>query len=217
MPPVKKLPTALEPYKIKKGEVRNPKGKGKGVKTARAIVKDFMDKGVDNLPTGKKVSRFQFLLWSMYEMNFRLVKQVDYRKKEITDAENRLKLANINLPLTQKEFDRCEKLSETVNDKMTQKERENISSAFYKAQARLNANQKEIQHQEKQIRKRNTEYEKLMVQVLEANGKTAEFLQKSSGQYIESKQVTQISDQPIHISAGKKDLQIALDEINDEL
>lgn len=76
----------LEPTQIKKGEVRNPNGCPKGMKNARTIVREFMDKEIDSI-SGTKVTRFQYTLWSMYEITVRLEKQATVRENFMKDSQ----------------------------------------------------------------------------------------------------------------------------------
>jgi len=185
-----KIPEAIVPTIIQPGEVRNPKGYPPGQKNARTIVKEFMNKEIETLQ-GTRVSRFQYLLWSMYEINFGLMKQIEYRKGNIKKAEIYLKEAQENLD----EFLASDKIEETntfnrLDNKLIKRERELIT--------------------------RNKEYENLMMKVQESQGKLSEHLQKLSGQYLEKKQIEDISRQPLHITCDKEDLDQALSEIDDE-
>ncbi len=77
---------------IKKGEVRNPNGYPKGMKNARTIVREFMDKQIDTI-SGTKVTRFQYLLWSMYEVSVRLEKQAQLRYNFLQESRAQLEEA----------------------------------------------------------------------------------------------------------------------------
>lgn len=88
---------------IVEGEVRNPNGYPKGMKNARTIVKEFMDKKIDTLE-GTRVSRFQYLLWSMYEMNQRMMKDIlKFRVEDFKTAKKRLLDATEHPPEDEKE------------------------------------------------------------------------------------------------------------------
>lgn len=71
----------LIPNPVKKGQVLNPNGKAKGTKNAMTIVREFMDKKIESLK-GTKVSRFQCLLWHMYDIARQLQKQADRYQEE---------------------------------------------------------------------------------------------------------------------------------------
>ena len=63
----------IDPYKIKKGEVRNPKGKPKGTLNAKTILKQLLDAQIDDDeigPTNKprKITGFEKLMRKLIRM-----------------------------------------------------------------------------------------------------------------------------------------------------
>lgn len=183
-PPPKEF---LRPFQ--KGVATNPAGKPKGTKNARTIVREFMDRKIDSID-GTKVSRFQYLLWSMYEMSFRLHKQVEYRLTEIKQAEVYLKVAK----------DAFLKFTIPIKN----------PSAFAAAGDKLAV-------RERELRSRNKDYEKLILQVQEADKNLSDFFQKASGQYLEKKEIENINTQPLHVTADEEDIQKAIGLINEEI
>lgn len=184
------VPAQIKNYLIKEGTVLNPNGKPKGSRSARTIVREFMDHPCDKLPTGLRVTRFQYLLWSMYEMSYRLHKQVDYRKSEVKKAEAYLTEAK-------------EKLDEFLAKDDINNEKE------------FNKLDKKLTLREREFRSRNREYEFLIGKVQEADARLSDFFQKASGQYIDTKEI--INSQPVNVTADKKDLDDAIEVIADEL
>jgi len=82
---------------VKEGQVLNPKGYPVGQRNARTIVREFMDKPCDKLPEGSRVSRFQFLLWAVYESVFIFSKQVLFWKGRFEEQKIKLQEAKDEL------------------------------------------------------------------------------------------------------------------------
>lgn len=177
---------AIKANVIKNGEVRNPNGRPVG-KNARTIVKEFMNKEIQTLE-GTKVSRFQYLLWSMYETNFIIMKQLKFRQEDFKTA--------------QKEHFRL--LENPI------REGEDKDEGKYKAYCRL------LKSAHEEVRKTSASLESLTLRVQEAQSKLSESLQKSSGQYLTKMELETVSTQPLHVHADKEDLAEALGEIDEE-
>jgi len=159
----------------KKGEVRNPNGRPKGIKNTLTLIRDFMDGKIETLK-GTKVSRFHYLLWSMYETAKRLQKQLDIYEEELHEMKSWL--VHID-PRT---------------DDL--KERRLLRIAERKRQ----------------------QYEDMLQKVQAAHIKLSEFFLKSSGQYLEKKEIENKGVIPATIvTVTKEDLKEAVSEINNEL
>jgi len=158
----------------KKGEVRNPNGKPKGTKNTLTLIRDFMDGKIETLK-GTKVSRFHYLLWSMYETAKRLQKQLDLYEKELEESAKWL------IEIDPRTNDDNEKRILRI------------------------ANKKRIQ------------YEDMLQKVQAAHIKLSEFFLKSSGQYLEKKEIHNTGEVATIVSVTKEDLKEAVSEINNEL
>lgn len=165
----------LNTVPIQKGQVLNPNGRGKGTKNVMTLIKDFIDHKIESLE-GTKISRFHYLLWSMYEIAKRLQKQLDLYEKEYEEA----KLWALD-----------------IDPRTDDSEEKRIL---------------------RQIERRRIDYEDMLQKVQSAHTRLSEFFLKSSGQYLEKKEVHNTGAIPTTIiSVNEEDLKAAVDEINNEL
>lgn len=88
----KQFPKEFYQHVVPKGVSGNPDGKPKGTKNARTIVREFMDNKIETLK-GTRISRFQYMLWSMYEINFRLMKQLELSKERLIQSQKYIETA----------------------------------------------------------------------------------------------------------------------------
>lgn len=172
------------------GQVLNPKGYPPGQKNARTVVREFMDKPCDKLPVGSRVSRFQFLLWAVYESVFLFQKQVAFWKFQVIKEEKKLQEAE----------DRLEKFKKSDNAD------DNKRLVYLKLK---------VGARERELKTANKDFERVTRLFQEAAGKAAEHFQKASGQYITTQEV--INNQPVIVTADKDDLAAAQKAIEDEL
>jgi hypothetical protein len=175
---------------IQKGEVRNPNGYPKGMKNARTIVREFMDKTIDTI-SGTPVTRFQYLLWSMYEVSVRLERQASLRFKFLEESRIAYEDALALYKLDKKEYEEREdhkELPESIEKEVAKLKRE------YKRDA--------------------TDYERLLEQIQNSNTKLSEFLLKASGQYQEEIGIN--NAQPVTIEVSKQDIKEAARELEGE-
>lgn len=210
------VPDRIKGYLVKEGEVLNPTGRVKGTKNARTVVREFMDVQSEKLPDGYRVSRFQFLLWSVYERSLDSNKQVEYRKGEVNQAVSELKVATANLELWDAQYKETKEAYERNKHKESKIKNE-FKEVFEDATIEYNKATVRVEKLKQALRSRNRELEDIIRVNQDQNGKVFEAFQKASGQYLEKQEVKQISDQPLHITTNKADLQRAIEVINDEL